>query len=270
MRALAATVLLATGPAFALQVPVSDGGDRSIRSVEYDPAEVVRLDMAPGELTKIEFGKGEDIVTDGFGREAFLRAPGVGWLMVRINKNKVDDAGGNLIVTTRRKGKERTYVLQINVVKPAQAVSLLRFRFNEEPEEQRVKVVEQRLKERDGAAYNLCYVQTVDPRIVVTNAWDDGLHTWMRIPGESPTINVISNDGTERSAPEHTAESPGLIRIAGTARTWMLHAGGAVKRIDAYDRVGDECVAALGPYSPRQSVTGTVSSTVERVILEAP
>jgi type IV secretion system protein VirB9 len=57
-------------PAYAQISPQPGEGDPRIQSVEYNPAQIIRLSVAPGLQTMVELGAGEVIQTIGVGDSA--------------------------------------------------------------------------------------------------------------------------------------------------------------------------------------------------------
>jgi type IV secretion system protein VirB9 len=60
-------ILLFAFPAAAQTVPQQGEGDLQIQTVEYDPARIIRLSIAPGIQTMVELAAGESIQTIGVG-----------------------------------------------------------------------------------------------------------------------------------------------------------------------------------------------------------
>jgi type IV secretion system protein VirB9 len=54
-------------PAFAQSYPQPGEGDPRIQTVKYDPAQIIRLSVAPGLQTMVELAAGESIQTIGVG-----------------------------------------------------------------------------------------------------------------------------------------------------------------------------------------------------------
>ncbi len=70
MRILLALIALAALPASAQTYPQPGEGDPRIQTVEYNPAQIVRLSVAPGVQTLVELAPGETIQTIGVGDSA--------------------------------------------------------------------------------------------------------------------------------------------------------------------------------------------------------
>ncbi len=67
MRLLYASLLLLALPASAQTYPEPGDGDPRIRTVQYDPAQIIRLSVEPGLQTMVELAPGENIQTIGIG-----------------------------------------------------------------------------------------------------------------------------------------------------------------------------------------------------------
>jgi type IV secretion system protein VirB9 len=67
VRFYCALLALMSLPAAAQVVPQPGEGDPQIQTVEYDPARIIRLSIAPGVQTMVELAAGENIQTIGVG-----------------------------------------------------------------------------------------------------------------------------------------------------------------------------------------------------------
>jgi type IV secretion system protein VirB9 len=67
MRLVTALCALLAVPALAQTYPQPGEGDPRIQTVRYDPAQVIRLSVAPGLQTMVELAAGETIQTIGVG-----------------------------------------------------------------------------------------------------------------------------------------------------------------------------------------------------------
>lgn len=77
MRLLLASIILAAMPANAQTYPQPGTGDPRIQTVEYNPAQIIRLSVAPGVQTLVELAPGENIQTIGVSdSSAWQIAPG--------------------------------------------------------------------------------------------------------------------------------------------------------------------------------------------------
>ncbi len=64
------TIALLAVPVAAQTVPISGEGDPRLQSVGYDPAQIIRLSVAPGLQTMVELAPGEAIQTVSVGDSA--------------------------------------------------------------------------------------------------------------------------------------------------------------------------------------------------------
>jgi type IV secretion system protein VirB9 len=67
VRICFAIIALAVFPALAQNYPQPSEGDPQIQTVQYDPARIIRLSVAPGLQTMVELAAGETIQTIGVG-----------------------------------------------------------------------------------------------------------------------------------------------------------------------------------------------------------
>lgn len=70
MRSLLISIVFFGLPAVAQTYPQPGEGDPRIQTVQYDPAQIIRLSVAPGLQTLVELAPGENIQTIGVGDSA--------------------------------------------------------------------------------------------------------------------------------------------------------------------------------------------------------
>lgn len=261
--ALAFSALVVAAPSYAVQVPAQVGNDPRVRTVEYSDTDVVRLDIAYGNMTLVRFSSGEVVVDGGPGENSYWVKKANNAIWIKPKERVEGGAGGNYIVMTNK----RTYLFSVNVVAHAdKAAWELRFSYPAEVAEKAASVaVASTLADRSGDAVNLCYQFKGSMSVRPEHAWDNGMQTWFQFAGPVPAVYSVSVDGKEVLT-DGEAESPGVLRMSQTSRRWMMRLGSDVVEVQVADTDSKSCYAASGPYTPRRSQTGTVSGSVERVM----
>jgi type IV secretion system protein VirB9 len=215
--ALAVGLSLSTGvPALALEVPRSGAADGRIKTVDYDPAQVVRVVGVARTATQVVFAPDETVQHVALGDSA-------AWQVaadhnVLFLKPKAKGAATDLIVTTDRAGATRSYVFEL-VTRPRAAAAggyfVLRFRY---PADEAARAaaaldaasaaLERRvteLKLERGALEgprNLAYAVQGPADLQPSEISDNGRFTVLRFPGAQalPAIYTVSAAGTEALA----------------------------------------------------------------------
>jgi type IV secretion system protein VirB9 len=205
--ALAIAAATLTQAAWAYDVPGS-ASDSRIRSVIYDPDEVVRLYLQRGFSTHIVLDKGEQIVT---------AAPGdsENWIIVARKgehdvyiKPKVSAAQSNLNLTTTKRSYAFDLLLLPNKASMVDAnkMYLVRFVYPD----QQAAVSKGKMEEanvamqmgRKAPPRNFNYTMQALPGsdvIEPTRVYDDGRFTYITIPNnrEIPVVFKVSDDKSE-------------------------------------------------------------------------
>ena len=253
-----AALLLAIG--FGLHVAASlaevtppiGPGDARIRTVAYDPNQVIRLDGYVGYHVHLEFAPGETFVNLGAGDTAGLDVGSEGnHLFLKPKESRV---ATNLTVLTNR----RVYLIEYHVTRKPPDVSTdsivysLRFTY---PDEVPVMVVsEPKLGGPSARPVNTDYWFCGDKSLKPVRATDDGVQTRLIFAAraEIPAVFVKNDDGTE-SLVNSTVEQDQLV-LHRVAPTFVLRRGNLV------GCVTNRSYSGGGTRLP----TGTVSDTVER------
>lgn len=243
----------------------SPGEDREaegpIRSVTYDPNEVVTIEGQIGTALHVVVEAGEKYVTHAFG-------DGKAWdFAVHGNhlflKPVVADAESNLALVTDR----RSYHLLLRLQKGARPPALeVVFRY---PEKGRRAREAARRREVEGQfatpskAANTQYSMSGDMDLAPVNAWDDRTFTYFRFAGnrDIPAIYMLGTDGEESLVNRHSSgRANDVVVVHRVAARWMLRLGSRALAIvnDAFDVNG------------RPNVTGTASPDVTRVLWSKP
>ncbi|NGM80174.1 TrbG/VirB9 family P-type conjugative transfer protein [Burkholderia multivorans] len=260
------TVVLASIPALATQVP-GYRGDSRVRQVLYDEDEVVQVMTQRGAGTQIVLGAGEHIERVGMGDsgevEGCGRAPGADRADAPAPDWKISACKGdsdiflkpgshahntNLIVRTDR----HNYAFDLVVLPPTQtgsedAMYRVTFSYRDELAAHNAARNERHLIAQREAApaarRNLAYTMQAVPGsgdIVPSAMWDDGLFTYVEIPGNRkiPSVFRVAEDGSEHVPDRHMEGD--LIVLHEVARRWVLRLGNEAVELwnNAYDLNG--------------------------------
>ena len=252
-RGVATVVLALAAIAAAAEVRSLPGaGDPRIRTVAYDPNQVVRLDGYVGYHVHLEFAPGETFVNLGAGDSAGLDVGAEGnHLFLKPREARVST---NLTILTSR----RVYSIEYHVTRlppdtPATAiVYTLRYTYPAEPTA--VVVAEPTLGGPSGRAINSNYWFCGDRSLKPVVATDDGVQTRLVFAAraEIPAVFVKNEDGTE-SLVNSSVEQDQVV-LHRVAPTFVLRRGRLVGCVTNKSFTGG------GARRP----TGTVSDSVER------
>jgi type IV secretion system protein VirB9 len=247
--------------AYALQIPVASPFESSMRTAVYNRGDKVRLQLAYGLRTHIEFSPGEKVTYVSSGDDD---AWDIGPQKNIQNHLFIKPIGKlpttNLIVVTTR----RTYNFELALVKPREYYADLLFTY---PDAEQAKADAARAKDWLKAAGvgaapasgdNMKYWAQGSQALVPSRAWDDGRFTYLAFaPGaELPAIYIEGDDGEESIAPSNVDAQTGIIGIPLLIKKIVL-------------RRGDKLVACVfnKGYTGRSraTTTGTNSDKVQRV-----
>lgn len=278
MRApLLASVLLAASfskPVLALQAPQPGANDARIRTVAYNPGQVVTLFASIGATLTLQFGDDESIAQVAVSDSADLKRAQAGNVLWFKPTGKMD-AQPISVRTTKPNGTARLYIFQWqtrdgdNTQATPNTYYLVRFTYPEDARQSRraaaakahAKTLAARaaalLKQAPPALINRRYVGQGD-RALEPTIWDDGNSTFLRFAGNRrvPSIYVLNPDGKEAVAP-YTVDGE-IVTIHQTARGLRLRDGTLVL-----------CIWNQGwnPYG-HPTGTGTTSPDVVRIIAD--
>jgi type IV secretion system protein VirB9 len=234
------TLALAAGaPAWAVQTPQPGKADARVRTIDYDPQQVVRVAGVYRTATEILFGDDETILHVAVGdATAWEVAAEKNILFI---KPKAAHGLTNLIVTTERSdGSERNYTFELSTEAKARPAGLfvLRFRYPGDlkaaamaalsVEEQALMARLTALKLDRGAVEgtrNLAYTVQGAISLQPSEVSDNGRFTIMRFPaGQAiPAVYEVTPDGTESLAPFDVRGE--FVVVHDTARQFRLRRG---------------------------------------------
>ena len=280
MRALllSAVALLAfrTIPAHAEQVPTSGPRDPRVRTVIYDPMNVVDITGVIRAATEVEFAPTETIEkVAGGDSTSWLVAPSGNLMFLKPTQALPPS---NLVVVTRRPdGSQRSYVFELTVRNgemtraTPQTYFKVVFRYPADEVAARQAAAArdaQTAAKRDASARldvdyfyglrNWAYTAQGAAALQPTEISDNGQVTVFRFPGnmEVPVIYEIKADGTESIVPR-TVRGDQVV-VDAIARQFRIRAGSQVLCIfnKRFDPIG------------QHQGTGTVSPDVSRQVRE--
>lgn len=287
LLACASVQAFATVHAFAEEAPAAGRKDPRMRSVVYDPDQVVRLSTGVGATLVVTFAATEKIttvaVTDS---KDLVASPRENFLFV---KSKVALPPQPVIVLTQGPKGTRRYVFEVETVTMVGLTAdksdlyySVQFSYPRDDADARAEDEKRRQADRRGRAADLAlnrghdgvtdsnaatsaspnwhYVGQGDQTLLPIEIFDDGYTTSFRFPGNTrvPGIFRIDPDGKESTA-NYTMKGEYAV-VGSVAAGWRLRDGNTVLCIwnRAYDKIGT---------SPH---TGTTSPDVTRVTKEPP
>jgi type IV secretion system protein VirB9 len=272
----------------AREIPHAGGEDARMRSVVYDPNQVVRLSTAIGAALVVSFSPEEKItavaVTDS---KDLIANPRDNFLFM---KAKLALSPQPVIVLTSGPHGTRRYVFEIACT-PMQKLGVdnpdvyysVEFRYpGDEAAAREVTALRRSMRERQmNAAYsatrahdlmdnatqdpftgakNWHYVAQGNRALLPLEVMDNGYSTAFRFPGNVriPGIFRLNPDGKEASV--NYAVKGDYVVVAAIASSWRLRDGNTVLCIfnRSYDKVG------------KPTSTGTTSPEVRRITRRSP
>lgn len=248
--------------AHAMQIPQASSFDPTIRVVPYNRGDKVRLQLAYGQRTHIEFAPGEKVTYVSSGDDdAWDVGPAKNIQNHLFIKPIGKLPGTNLVVVTSK----RTYNFDLVLVKPHSYYADVLFTYPDVEQAKNDAAMAKNLLTASGAGRqpkagdNTDYwVQGADS-LAPSQAWDDGRFTYLAFaPGaELPALYLEEDDGQEVIAHPSVDPKSGVVAISLLAKKIVL-------------RRGDKLVACIfnkGYVGPgRGASNGTTSDKVERVL----
>jgi type IV secretion system protein VirB9 len=272
--AVLASLSMAAG---ARQIPVAGREDTRMRTIAYNPAQVVRLSTAAGAAMVVSFSPDEKVtavaVTDS---KDLIVSPRDNFLFL---KSKIALPQQPVIVLTSGPSGVRRYVFDIKTLESTRLAPgnpdvyySVQFTY---PEDERAKRQQIALDLEAARAHHLMdaatenplsgtqnwrYVADGDRSLLPLEVVDNGFSTAFRFPGNTrvPAIFRIDPDGQE-AAVNYSIKGDYVI-VGTVAAGWRLRDGNTVLCIwnRAYDKIGT------------QPGTNTTSPMVERITRSSP
>jgi len=237
-------ILTIATPIWAAVIPSSSPHDDRIRTVEYNPRDVIVLDGMIGIATHIQLESGERYVDHVFGDSA-------GWHFAEnanhvFLKPKAEHSSSNLVLITDR----RVYYFELrysDAFETGTRMFGVSFTYPDTQAAQALADAERR-RVRDGfnsaRPINANYTMTGKRSLAPINAWDNRQFTFFRFPGavDVPAIFMVNPDGTE-SIVNHHVEGPAndIVVVHKVAAQWVLRLGRDALSIfnESYDPIGE-------------------------------
>jgi type IV secretion system protein VirB9 len=252
--AFGAGSLLAPLPSLALQQPVAGSRDARVRTVAYDPSNVVKINGVIRASTQVLFAEDEEIAHVAIGDSISWEVAPAGNILFLKPREKHPST--NLqVVTTRRDGRKRSYQFELSIAESSLAESyfMVRFAYPGDDAEARRDASATRRGETEMRAIdetfalhnataprNWRYSAQGAPSLEPDAVYDDGKETTLRFEGnrEIPAIFLVASDGAESLVPKDVRGE--LVVVHATGRELRLRQGVEVLCIfnEALDPIG--------------------------------
>jgi type IV secretion system protein VirB9 len=209
--------------------PRRGAADPRVRTIYYNPVNVVSVDASHGVSTMIVFGDTEKIETVAVGDS-------VSW---KIEPNK----RGNIIFLKPVEAKTTTnmnvvtdkhvytFILRAHAASEGDQTFLIKFHYPDDEADAKLLAQAQKLvsePNRDNFQHedsNTDYRFRGDGELKPKNAFDDGVKTWFRFDGDIPAIFIVE-DGKREILANFRREGEYIV-VDKIARQWMLRRGDA-------------------------------------------
>jgi type IV secretion system protein VirB9 len=286
-----------TTPALAVEDPAAGSLDSRMRTIPYNPEQVVHLSTAVGATLSVAFGSDETVTQVAVTDSKDLKAvPARNFLFFKSQSALAPQPV--IVLTTNSANAIRRYVFEVTTVdvkkldSQAQDVYYsVQFTYpteiaarhraaalaesKKEAADEAARAAELQLQlahERmEAESRDPLSIQAVSPKnwrylaqgnrsILPLEVWDNGFSTVFRFPGNVrvPSIFVINPDGKETTA-DYSVKG-NLVQVSTVARQWRLRDGQTVLCVfnQAFNPVGNN------------PGTGTASADVQRITKDAP
>lgn len=271
-RLVLCLALSAALPAYALEMPSPSPFDSRIRTVTYNPQDVVTIDVVPGIATHLILEEGEQYVTHAPGTKDMIEfAMTQNHVLIRPT---FTDPDSNLVLVTNR----RSYHFRlVYTTSRKRAMYAVEFRYPDSEAKKlrelaKASVLAESFERRD-ATYNLAYCKAGDASINLVNAWDNGTMTYMKFAGDIPAVYQVDAAGNE-SLVNRTMQGAAndVVVLHKLSGRWMLRLGKDAALAVADNRDGRLCstpdatIVVGAGRSAAVDESGTASPDVRRVI----
>jgi type IV secretion system protein VirB9 len=230
-------------PAYAVQDPTPSPDDSRVKSVVYNPRDVVRINGMVGIATHVQLEPGERYVEHVFGdSEGWHFADNGNHIFL---KPKAEHADSNLVLITDR----RVYYFELrysDAKKAGDKMFGLAFSYPQSKAVETEQAIEKKLVSQGFEAprpINTGYTMTGKRVLAPANVWDNQQFTFFRFPGavDLPSIFMVNPDGSE-SIVNHHVQGPAsdVVVVHKVAKQWVLRLGPSALSVfnEAYDPVG--------------------------------
>lgn len=244
----------AAWPAQALQNPQAGNRDARMRTVVYDPANVVKINGVIRASTQVMFAEGEEIAHVAIGDSVSWEIAPAGNILF-LKPRERHPATNLQVVTTRRDGRKRSYQFELSINEGSLADSYFAVRFaypGDEAELRRTEAALRRSAAEAGAIeQTFAASDTAGPRnwrysaqgaaaLEPDGVYDDGRQTVLRFEGnrEMPAVYLVASDGSESLVPKDVRGE--LVVVHAIGRELRLRQGAQVTCLfnEAFDPVG--------------------------------
>ncbi len=282
MKRFALALIVLSSPAFAEQLPTPSSRDSRVRTVPYDPQNIVRLETADLRSTMLQFSIDETVDIVALGDPtgwAFNKARNLLFLKPTLSPSDPGYAArsrSNMqVVTLKPNGDQRIYefeliatatvekpLLSLTVTYPGDVAAARRKIAAEAKEKHDEDVARQRLIV--GFYYgsrNWQYAGRGSTSIEPANVSDDGKNTAFRFLGNSPQPAVWQGSCDEKDRLANTSNPlPDTVEAQGISPFWCLRLGTEVFEVASarYNAAGFT------------TNTGTTSPDVVRNVRRSP
>jgi len=257
--ALLSVVLVTTAlPAWAEQVPRPGPADTRVRTVVYQPQNVVGVDSSYGTATMVVLGESEKIETIAVGDSLGWRVePNKRGNIILIKPVERAVATNMHVVTDRR---HYTFVLRSNDRPAEDQVYRVQFRYpDEETEARLIGAARRAAGNPNSKAFrwenaNLDYGYKGSEFAKPARVFDDGVKTWFRFHGEVPAIFIVDRDRKE-SLVNHRREGEFIV-VDKINYQWTLRNGDEVTCVFNLRKPNPAGAATLAEAGPRKLSPG--------------
>ena len=282
-----------SGTAHAEQDPLPGASDNRMRTLAYNPGQVVHLSTAVGATLVVGFGAKETVTAVAVTNSKDLKAMPKGSFLF-FKSQEALPLQPVIVLTSMESGEMRRYVFEITTTPMADlgvgapgvyysvqftypadeaahrqaiwAAQAAKDLVASQAREARAQLqlahqqMEQHARDPMSGDRNWHYVAQGDRSLLPMEVFDNGYSTVFRFPGNVriPSVFVINPDGKE-ATPNYAVKGD-LVQVDSVARGWLLRDGQTVLAIynKAFDPVG------------KNPDTQTTSPNVQRVVKDAP
>ncbi|WP_269716703.1 TrbG/VirB9 family P-type conjugative transfer protein [Caulobacter sp. NIBR2454] len=229
MRRLVPLLLAASlcaGSAVAAVQPVPGAADARIRSVFYDPAQVVEVVGHLGYQLMIEFAPGERIENVSIGDSlAWQVTPNRKADLLFIKPLETDAATNMAVVTDRRRYNFQLTARQASGPRDPRLIYGVRFDYPPEPEVQAADAQPAAPVVPAPEARNGAYTYTGDARLAPQAVFDDGRSTWLSFPPDVETPGVFAVDAAGVESVVNFSVRAGYVVVDQLSPAFILRRG---------------------------------------------
>jgi type IV secretion system protein VirB9 len=274
---LSATLACSAWPAQALQNPQAGNRDTRMRTVVYDPANVVKINGVIRASTQVMFAEGEEIAHVAIGDSVSWEIAPAGNILF-LKPRERHPATNLQVVTTRRDGRKRSYQFELSISEGSLADSYFAVRFAYPGDEAEIRRTEAALRrsatEAGAVEQSFAASDATGPRnwrysaqgaaaLEPDGVYDDGRETYLRFEGnrETPAVYLVASDGSESLVPKDVRGE--LVVVHAVGRELRLRQGAQVTCLfnEAFDPVG----VNYGTRTTSPTVVRTIRRAVRNV-----